>query len=156
MIRVMYLLLTAALLTHTACGQNQSNDKIPAAVTSAFHNKFPDAKKVHWDIENATEYEAEFKLNGAAYSAAFDLSGKWLETETIIKISALPEAVQFALKNDFGSFKINEAAKIETAQNEIRYEAEIEKGEETFDVLFSADGKKLSRTETEDEESDND
>ena len=156
MIRVMYLLLTAALLTHTACGQNQSEEKIPEAVRTSFTTKFPEAKNVQWDRENDASYEAEFKSGKQEVSATFNTEGTWIETETIIKKSALPEAVQSALARDYSMYKVNEAAKIEMAQNEIRYEAEIEKGEESFDVLYSADGKELSKNALEQEEDDED
>jgi hypothetical protein len=100
------------------------------------------------------EYEAGFKLNGEEISANFNNTGKWLETETEIKVSALPAPVQSALSQDFAGFKINEASKIESLENGDCFEAEIEKGEETFDVLFSADGKVLSKTKMEEEKGD--
>ena len=154
--RIIYLLLTAALMSNAACAQKISADKVPAAVTSAFKAKFPNATKTSWELENANEYEAGFKLNGEEVSANFDNTGKWLETETEIKVSALPAAVQAALTKDFAGFKIEEASKIDSAKNGNCYEAEIEKGEETFDVLFAPDGKMLSKTKLEKEKDEKD
>lgn len=79
-------------------------------------------------------------------------TGKWLETETEIKVSALPAVIQSTLKRDFAGFKVEEASKIESLKNDNCFEAEIEKGEETFDVLFSTDGKVLSKTKLEEKE----
>ena len=154
--RIIIVLLTAALMSNAACAQKISADKVPAAVLSAFKAKFPTATKTSWELENANEYEAGFKLNGEEVSANFDNTGKWLETETEIKVSALPAAVQAALTKDFAGFKIEEASKIESAKDGNCYEAEIEKGEETFDVLFTPDGKMLSKTKLEKEKDEKD
>ena len=109
--RIIYLLLIAALISNMGCAQKIATDKVPTVVTSAFKAKFPNATKTSWEMENANEYEAGFKQNGDEVSANFDNTGKWLETETEIKISALPVAVQNALSKDFAGFKIEEASK---------------------------------------------
>lgn len=143
-------------MSNAACAQKISADKVPAAVLSAFKAKFPNATKTTWELENTNEYEAGFKINGEEVSANFDNTGKWLETETEIKVSALPAAVQAALAKDFAGFKIEEASRIESAKDGNCYEAEIEKGEETFDVLFTPDGKMLSKTKAEKEKDEKD
>lgn len=153
---IIYLLLTIALMSNAAYAQKISADKFPAAVTSAFKAKFPNATKTSWELENANEYEAGFKLNGEEVSANFDNTGKWLETETEIKVSALPDAVQAALTKVFSGFKIEEASKIESVKNGNCFEAEIERGEEIFDVLFTLDGKVLSKTKVEEEKGEKD
>lgn len=154
--RIIFLLLSAAFMSNMAYAQKIATDKIPAVVTSAFKAKFPGAAKINWEMEKAKEYEATFKLNGSEMSANFDDSGKWLETETEIKISDLPVPVSSTLKKDFADFKINEASKIESSANGVCYEAELEKGKDTFDVLFTNEGKLLSKTKTEKEKSDKD
>jgi hypothetical protein len=154
--KVIYLLLIVALMSNTVYAQKISVDKVPAAVILAFKAKFPNITKTSWEIENTNEYEVGFKLNGEEVSANFDNTGNWLETETEIKVSALPASVQSALRKDFEGFKINEASKIESVKNGNCFEAEIEKGEETFDVLFTAEGKMLSKTKMEKEKGEKD
>ena len=150
-------MLVIAILSITNLGaQKIAVDKFPAAVLAAFKAKFTSATKPSWEMENKNEYEAEFKLNGQKVSANFDNTGKWLETETEIKISDLPTAVQSVLSKDFAGFKIEEASKIESAKNGNCFEAEIEKGKETFDVLFTPDGKVLSKTKVEEEKGEKD
>ncbi len=141
-------------LNITASAQKVSASKVPASVLTAFKTKFPTVSKVEWEIENTKEYEAGFKMNGVETSANFDESGKWLETETEIKISELPSAVQESLKNEFVGYKINEASKLMLVDKGNCYEAEVEKGEDTFDILFSPDGKVISKTKTEEEKKD--
>jgi len=147
--RLINLLLIAELMSNGAYAQKISVDKVPAAVTSAFKEKFPTTTKTSWEIENTNEYEAGFKLNGEEVSANFDNTGKWLETETEIKVSDLPSAVLDALAKDYAGFKIEEASKIESVKYGNCFEAEVKKGEEAFDVLFTSDGKVLSKTKLE-------
>ena len=154
--RIFYLLLTVAFMSSAAYAQKIAADKVPAAVISAFKAKFPTVTKASWEIENTNEYEAGFKLNGKEVSANFDITGKWLETETEIKVSALPASVQLALSKDFAGFKIKEASKIEHLIDGNCFEAEVAKGNETFDVLFTADGKLLRKTKNEKEKGDKD
>lgn len=152
--RIIVLLLSLALISNIVYAQKIAADKVPAAVTSAFKAKFPKAAKISWEMENANEYEAEFKLSGEEISANFDKTGDWLETETEIKVSALPVAVRDALNKDFVGFKIEEACKIESVKDGNCFEAEIEKGKETFDVLFTPDGKILRKKILKEEEKD--
>ena len=150
--KIIFMLLSAALLSNVVYSQKISANKVPAAVTSAFKTKFPTATKATWEIENKTEFEVNFKINGEEVSANFDNTGKWLETETEIKVAALPTTVQATLTKEFSGFKVEEASKIERVENGKCYEAEIEKGEENFNLLFTPDGKVLSKTKLEEKE----
>lgn len=153
--KIIFMLLTAAIMSNAASAQKISANKVPAAVSSAFKTKFPKATNASWEMENKTEFEVNFKQNKVETSANFDNSGKWLETETELKVTALPTAIQSTLKKDFAGFKINEVSKIASIKHGNCYEAEIEKGEETFDVLFKVDGKVLSKTKLEGKEKKN-
>lgn len=147
--KYLIMLLCAAFMSISVYAQKISADKVPAAASSAFKSKFPGATKVGWELENVNEYEAEFKLNGEEMSASYDKEGKWMETETEIKVSALPAAIQSALKKNFAEFKVKEASKIESAKNGNCFEAEIEKGKESYEALFTPEGKLLSKTKKE-------
>ena len=150
--KIIFALLTVAIVSNSVSAQKISADKVPVAVTAAFKAKFPTVLKTSWEMENKTEFEANFHLNGVETSANFDKAGKWLETEIEIKVAALPNTIQSAITKDYAGFKINEASKIESIKNGKCFEAEIEKGEETFDVLFSAEGKVLNKTKVEEKE----
>ena len=78
------------------------------------------------------------------------------KTENELKVSDLPASVQSSISKYFADFKINEASKIQSVKNGNCFEAEIQKGEEIFDVLFTADGKVLSKTKMEKEKEDKD
>lgn len=143
--KLIFLLLGIALLSQVSFAQKVAASKVPNAVTSTFNSKFSSASNVKWELEDA-EYEANFKINGKEMSANFDKMGTWTETETEIKVSTLPASVRATLSKEFAGFKIEEASQIESAKNGNCYEAEIENGKESYDVLFSADGKFLSKT----------
>ena len=78
--------------------------EVPAAVKSAFNAKYPKAEKVNWGLEKNDEYEAEFVLNSVESSANFDSKGQFIEFETEIKESELPQTLKATLAKDFVGF----------------------------------------------------
>ena len=140
-----------ALITGNLAAQKIEEANVPSTIKTTFAKSFPNVKGVKWSKEKEGEFEAEFKNGGVEQSANFDETGKWLVTETKINKKDLPLAVQDALKKEFAGYKIEEATKIESLKNGSCFEAEIEKGKETFDVLLTADGKLLSKTKVEEE-----
>lgn len=119
--------------------------KVPAAVEAALKQNFPTVEKPLWDKENAHEYEAEFMLKGVKTSANFSDTGKWLETEMEITATALPKKVADAFHAKYAGAEITGAAKIETADNKIKYEAEFKTNGKKQEVLFDADGNLLKQ-----------
>lgn len=148
------LIVTMALLvafSTTSCAQKKSD--VPQKVKSAFDQKFPNAKKVSWELEDETEWEAEFKMNGKEYSANFSLNGEWKETEYEIKKSKIPANIKAILDQNFTDYDIEGAEIAETASGK-SYEFEIEVGEEESEVVIDANGKLTKKKESEDEEGD--
>lgn len=154
------LLITGA----AACSQAQD---VPAAVKQAFKQKFSQASRVEWGKENATEYEAEFELNGTNMSANFTADGTWKETEMEMDAAELPEAVRQTLQRDFAGIHVNGAARIENSKGTL-YEVEAsskadhedEEGYEendseeasSFDLIFDASGKLVKKISNKEEE----
>jgi uncharacterized membrane protein YkoI len=150
------MVLVALVLTISlAHAQKLKETDLPAAVKDSFAKRFPQAKNVSWSKENDAEYEAEFKINGTEQSVNFDQAGKWLMTETEIKKSELPAAVQASIAKEFPGYKIEETEKTESAANGSFYEIEVEKGKVTYEVQISADGKVIKKEE-EKEDKDGD
>jgi len=139
------------MLILTATLQSFAQD-VPSKVKDAFNKKFPQAKSVHWDNENATEWEAEFKMNGKEYSANFGTDGTWKETEHDISVKELPIAVKNTLSKTFKGYNIEDAEITETPTYKA-YEVEIEKGETTMEVVIDEHGKILKK-KVEKEEDD--
>lgn len=130
--KILFLLALCCGIAFSASAQKTP----PAAVVAAFNKKFKDVKEVEWGKEKNGEWEAEFKNKGVEMSANFSADGKWLETETEIKVADLPAAVQAALKGK----KVGEAAKIVRADGTTLYEAEVHQ-----DLIFDANGKLQSQ-----------
>ena len=109
----------------TAMAINAQKTKVPAAVTDAFHAKFPGATELKWDKENSKELEANFKFNNSTVSANFGLDGSWKETETTINASELPAAVTNAVSTKYPGSTVFLAERIEKPGNKILYEVNI-------------------------------
>ena len=67
--------------------------KIPADVTNAFKNKYPDASNVEWK-DNLTNFEVTFNLDDAEWSAQFNSKGDWKESTKKMDFDSLPESVK--------------------------------------------------------------
>ena len=127
--------------------QKLKETEVPIAVKQSFATHFPKAKEVKWSKEGTTEFEAEFEIAEIKRSANFDPTGKWLGTETEIKKSELPQAVQATIAKEFAGYKLEEHEKVESPNKAILYEVELEKGKVTYEVQFSADGKVVKKEE---------
>lgn len=145
------LLLTLALtFGATLLAQTEAKsakNSTPVKVTQAFAKEFPN-KKAKWEKEYGN-YEAEFKLNGTDASAVYDANGNRKELEIEIPIKDLQPAIVAYLQKNYATYKITEAAKITDHKNVVTYEAEIKKGKDSFDVLFTQDGKFIKATKEE-------
>lgn len=115
----------------------------PAAVITAFNQKFPNASNVKWDKENAHEYEAGFTWNGKKQSANYTDLGEWLETESPIDFSKLPMKVQDTFNTKHKGSKIKAVAKIETSKNITKYEVEFKHGKKTHESFYDEEGREL-------------
>lgn len=133
------MILSLLALSATACGQKVSEADVPQPVKAAFMKQFPKADHAHWGMESKTAYEVEFKQASEAMSATYAASGEWLETEKEIKASALPEAVRNTLASKYAGYKVKDVSHLETPKGSF-YEADIEKGEVSKEVVFNTDG----------------
>ena len=73
-------------------------------------------------------------------SASYSADGKLMETETEIKVSALPATVSDYIAKNYPGQKIKEASKIMDDKGTLSYEAEIKKGKEDLDLIFDQSG----------------
>ena len=129
--------LTACItsIAFTASAQKTDAGKVPAAVKTSFAKQYPGVA-TKWEKENG-KYEASFKKDGNTMSALFEKNGTMTESETDIKVSALPAAVLAYVKANYKGKTIKEGAKITKADGTVMYEAEVD----GKDVIFDNNGK---------------
>jgi hypothetical protein len=84
-------------------------------------------------------------------SANFDATGKWLETETGIKPTDIPNEVKASVTKNFAGYKISEVAKVEKPDKEMIYEMDLKKDKEGFEVQFSLKGEVVSKVSLKNE-----
>ena len=140
------LLLPLALLLFASSAQAQklAASQVYTAAKTTFKAKFPSVTNVTWEKEGSA-YEAGFELNGKSMSALITPAGELLETETDMSAAELPAAVRATLARDYKEYKVKEAATIVKANGQTVYEAEVARGGKKADVLFTADGKVVTK-----------
>ncbi len=148
-----YLSALALMFIISSCGNSGKN--LPENIKNAFTEKFPNATDVKWDMENASEWEAEFKMDGKEYSANFDIKGAWMETEYAIEKSDIPEVVKTSIETDFPEYSIEVSEVSETADGKV-FEFELKKGSDVLEVSMDMEGKTIKKEEVKDEEEDKD
>lgn len=131
--------------------------EVPQEVMDAFSMKYPDAKKVDWEMEEEGEYEAEFILEGKKMSANFNSNGQWLQTERAISHQDLPQAVQVAILQEFPGYTTEEAEHLTTPDLPEGYEVELQnkKDDVEIEAVFDSKGsllKKEIKSERNDQE----
>jgi uncharacterized membrane protein YkoI len=145
---LIFVLSLIAFFSLNACGQTDKD--VPANVKTAFLQKFPNAIKVKWDNEEQHKWEAEFKMDGKEYSANFDTTGVWKETEFEINVKEIPAAVKTTLDKEFAGYKIKESEISETPGGKV-YEFELKKSGEDLEVVIDLNGKVISKDDADDE-----
>lgn len=137
---LLLFIVFSVVVTMQSYAQKSDNKHVPEKVLTAFNAKFPDAKKVGWEMENDSEWEAEFKWSGKEYSANFSTDGEWMETEYEIKKTDIPQNVLTILDQHFPKYKI-EDPEIKETPSGTSYEMEIEAGNEEYEVTIDSSGK---------------
>jgi hypothetical protein len=83
-------------------------------------------------------------------SANFDINGNFLETESEISETDLPQSIKVALSKDFAGYKIEEVEKSD-AKGIVTYEMEAKKDSKEYELVFDCNGKLLKQKEEKEE-----
>lgn len=144
------IILALGLFFVTACGVQKtalSVAQVPDAVKRTFHEKFPTVQTPGWSLKTDHNYEAEFTVQQVEMAVKFDPSGKWLETETTIQLSAVPQAVQNTVAAQFKDYKIVETQSMQRANEQrLIYELHLDNGKQIVKAQFSAEGAILAQS----------
>lgn len=147
---LLVIILTGSI-GFSACAQSKNP---PKAVTDAFAKKFPQAKNAKWDMENKSEWEAEFKMDKIEYSANFSTDGKWLESEHEIDLKKIPSIVIQNVMNVYPSAKIEKLEVVEKPGNKMVYEMIVEADGKDMELVVDQSGKIIKKKMENDEDSD--
>lgn len=134
----------AITFVHAGYSQNVKEKDVPVVIKNSLVKNFS-INRADWNKEGAN-YEASFKEKGNEMSVVFDGAGTVIETEKEIKHNELPQPVQNALNNDYKDYELEEIAKIDS-KGATTFETELEKGKDSLEILFSGDGKVISKIE---------
>ena len=127
-IQVMALLL----LCHVVRGQSSTPTFIPAPVMDQFTLLYPDAENIRWKTQHG-KYLAQFKNDKKVTMALIREDGKLLQTETEIRIVALPPQATEFLEEETPDGEIEMASILENETGVITFKAVVDKEEYWFD-----------------------
>jgi hypothetical protein len=148
--KIMVMLVACLMVSPLAWSQKIPESQVPVEVRQTFKKMFPSAAGIRYEMEKQ-DYEISFKNGNRECSANYDVTGKWLETETELEASELPKPVLDTVARDFAGFKMDEAVQVETPGHDMFYVMDLKKGKEGYEVQFSADGKVLKKTPLKEE-----
>jgi hypothetical protein len=130
------ILFAVSGITFAQEKEGKEHITVPSIVQTALHKKYPEAKKVSWEKENAN-YEANWGgKSGEDNSVQFSADGKFIEMVKAIPVNDLPKPVFAYVNEHYKGIKITEAGKVTDAAGKTWYEAEV-KGK---DVIFDENG----------------
>lgn len=107
---------------------------------AAFNVMYPDASRVEWEKEG-DYYVVDFYNDNKSKEAWYNNGGEWFLTETDIRFEELPLPIQTAFNtSEYSSWQKEDVDMIERPEMETLYVIEVEKGQEEYDLYYSADG----------------
>jgi Putative beta-lactamase-inhibitor-like, PepSY-like len=136
-------LLVMAVMMFAVCNVTHAQiRKIPAEVTEAFKEKYPDTKNVEWK-DKLSAFQVNYEMDDVKYVSRFSSKGAWLQTEKEIEEDALPAAVKDGYsKSKFTEWELKSVSRIESNNNDIQYRLFVRKsGVEKKYLYFDKDGK---------------
>lgn len=141
--KVLTLALALSVSSLFANAQELKEAEVPSVVMNSFKGRFADAQNAEWEKKN-DKFEVEFEQGTVEREAVLDAAGKVLLVKQEIANTEVPAAVTSAIKQNYGSYELDEAEKIEY-NGQTYYEVELSRWFVlSKDVVFSADGKETT------------
>jgi hypothetical protein len=133
-----------AFITASATSSFAQFRKIPAEVTDALKEKYPDATGVSWK-DKVTVFAASFEMDNEKYEVRFTDKGEWKSTEKEINENDLPGDVKDGWeKSKYADWDLKVIYSIELPDNVMQYRLQVAKSDiQKKNLLFNSDGKLL-------------
>jgi hypothetical protein len=139
LVSLVAIVVAGALSTLRA--QVLTSSHVPVAIRHAFQAKFPAVRSAAWKIKSDGNYEAEFTLKRREIAVKFDVTGKWIETESAIPRRQLPTAVSSAIAQKFEGYKLIETQTVQRwNESRLIYEVHLETAGEIVKLQMYDDG----------------
>lgn len=128
-------------------GQRTSAVEVPSIIKNNFAAAYPQSTDVEWEREGDL-YCVEFETGrDVDYKIWYDGASTVVRQEVEITENELPAAVRNAIQQEFPKYKIDDVEKITSPDGET-YKVELDAFlQQEWEVVFSAKGKLLSKTE---------
>jgi hypothetical protein len=123
--------LVLFLFISTLYSQSERID-IPYTVIDQFALHYPDAEHIEWKVQNK-KYLAVFTNNKKYTAVMYREDGKLLQSETEIRVIALPPTATSYLLNEVMAKKIESATIMEDESGAITFKAFTDKNQYWFD-----------------------
>lgn len=117
---------------------------VPAAVETAFHQRFAKAANTVWDELEEGEFTATFVLGSAEMSARFSPAGEWRSATVYLEESDVPSAVRSAVAKKFPDYDMYDVVRVENTKTRF-YEMTLESEEDALVVQVGEDGSILKK-----------
>ncbi|MCD7817366.1 MAG: PepSY-like domain-containing protein [Bacteroides sp.] len=130
-----------------SCDDDDDLSVVPVELTDSLSKKYPQATRVEWENDRGY-YIADFYENGWERTAWFTPEGIWQLTETEIRFTDLPDAVQTAFRaSTYATWEMEDVDMVERLEMEVVYVIEVEQYSQEMYLYYAADGV-LVREET--------
>ena len=142
-IRILFL-ASLVVFSFNQCTSNEeeTTEKTPESVLTAFAKMFPNATEVEWAMEDEDIWEAEFTVNETSIEAEFSTEGNWLQTETELHKVDVPEMVTEAILAKYPKCEWREFEEVRS-ENFLAYEVEIIYQGEEIELMVTGSGEIL-------------
>lgn len=121
---------TLFFLTSISCEQKFETWQIPKEVVHNFEKQHPHID-ADWEKEDSV-FEATFTSGGEHVSLIYNRAGDLLQTENIIKTSAVPDGIKNYLAENKKDQKMTKARKVTKDNGEVNYEVMLDRHRLTF------------------------
>lgn len=155
-VRLMSLMLAVLLIGMTSCDKEKIDiADLPASIENFVNGNFADYKIDESEKETLCDGTEVFEVeiedsNDNELELVFDLEGNHLYTETEISIEELPTAVSESINTNYAGYSVEEAEKLDWADDTVQYEVELKKDNTELEVIFDANGIVLCEEEDND------
>lgn len=139
--RYFYVLALSVLMAGSACEPLWNKVKVPEPVTVRFMELYPSIKNADWEEEDGN-FEAEFTISGQERKALFSADGNLIHYSEELEERYLPEPIRNVLQAQYGTFKVDEAHRVQQ-NGTATYVVELEDKNKEILLRFDTNGSLL-------------